>query len=1054
MKFTHLHVHSHYSLLDGLAKIDDLVSHAKEMGFSALALTDHGTMYGIPEFYQKAKKAGLKPILGAEIYLAVRTRFDKEPNIDSKRYHLTLLAKNYTGYKNLMKIVSKSNLEGFYYKPRADKQLLKEHSEGIIALSGCLSGELSRLVIANQFDVAEKKLEEYKEIFGDDFYIELGYHPGIDDSLKAKKELIKLAKKHNTPLVATYDTHYLKPEDSEAHDVLLAVGTGKQLGQPDRLSMKGVDFSLCPQSRMEELYGDIPEALENTEKIAEMCDVEIPMGETILPHFSAPSQFKDNTEYFVHLCEKGLEKRFGDNISKEILDRFNYELEIIKKTGFIDYFLLVQDFINWAKENDIFVGPGRGSAAGSLISYLLKITDIDPIKYGLLFERFLNPERISMPDIDIDFGDTDRDKVLAHLQEKHGKNHVCQIITFGTMKSRAAIRDTGRALGMSYGFCDSLAKLIPFNTNLDKSLEMVSELKTRYDSEPDVKKLIDFSKKLEGVARHASVHACGAIITKGELTDHVPVQRAPQNNDSVITQYDMRVVEDLGLLKMDLLGIRTLTVIKETIEIVEAVKGEKIDITNIPLDDPKTYELFRKAQTVGIFQLESGGMRRYLKELKPTELEDIIVILSLYRPGPIEVIPTYIARKHGKEKVTYPHPQLEPILKSTYGVMVYQEQLLKLARDFAGFSYREADVLRKAVGKKIKSLLDEQREKLIDGMIKNNIPQKTAEKVWVYIEPFAQYGFNRSHSVSYAMIAYQTAYLKANYPLEFMAALMNNEATETEKTAQLISECKSMKIPVLPPDINESFKKFTVVEEKGAIRFGLQAIKNVGSEIAKAIIKERKAKGNFKDIKEFLDRIEHKDLNKKSLESLIKAGAFDSLAERGELFNNLEELLRYNQDTNKAKSNPQVGLFGQEMSFSPLKIKKTDPLSIEEKLAWERELLGLFISGHPLEKYKEAGVKYKATPIENIDKKTIGKKILVLGLVSEIKNIITKRGEAMLIAKLEDLTGSIEITVFPQTLEKTVTNWQKDNIILVEGRADKNNGEIKITCERVASVRK
>ncbi len=1062
MKFTHLHVHSHYSLLDGLAKIGDLVNHAKEIGYDSLALTDHGSMYGIPEFNQKCKKIGIKPILGVECYLAPAGRFQKRPNIDNKRYHITLLAKNNEGYQNLLKIVTKSYLEGFYYKPRIDKELLKEYSNGIICLSGCLNGEISQLVLKNKFEKAEEKLKEYLEIFKDDLYIELSYHSNIEESLIAKNRLIDLSKKYSIPVVATYDTHYLKPEDKDAHDILLAIQTKNKIDDENRLTMKNEDFSLCSQETMEELYLDIPEAISNSQKIAEKCNVELEIDKKkfIFPQFQPPENFEDNNQYFDYLCEKGLKERFKDNISSEISERFDYEIEMIKKMGFVDYFLIVQDFINWAKQRNIFVGQGRGSAAGSLIAFILKITDVNPIKYDLIFERFLNPERISMPDIDVDFADTRREEVSSYLQEKYGKDHVAQIITFGTMKARAVIRDAGRAMGLSYNFCDNIAKLIPlgeFGRTLDISLQSVDELKRMYESDEQAKNLIDFAKKLEGVVRHASIHACGVVITKEPLVNYIPLQKAPQNEEAIISQYDMHGIEDLGLLKMDLLGIRHLTIIENTLEIIEAIHNKKIEIEieKIPVEDEKTYDLLRKTETIGVFQLEGSGMRRYLKDLIPNDFEDIVVMNALYRPGPLKTGMTreFIERKHGRKKITYIHPKLEPILKKTYGIIVYQEQLLRVAKELAGFTMGEADILRKAVGKKIKKLLNEQRNKLIKGMVNNGISENIAKKIWEFIEPFAQYGFNRSHSVSYALISYQTAYLKANYPIEFMAAMMNNEATEVERTAELISECRRMGIKVLLPDINESLRKFTIIKDKNEIRFGLQAIKNVGENISREIVEQRKKNGKYIDIKNFLERISHKDLNKKSLESLIKAGAFDNFSDRKELFENIDELLRYNQDNRKSKESSQTTLFGKEMNFSPLNIKKTEPISVNEKLNWEREFLGLYVSDHPLNHIKENIKNISLFPISKISDKIIGRKVKICGIVNDIKKIITRNGKAMLIVKLEDTETQMEVVVFPTILEKTMVNWKKDNILIVEGKVDKNNGELKIICEGVRVVK-
>jgi len=1050
-KFTHLHVHSHYSLLDGLAKIDELINRAKELNFESLALTDHGAMYGIPEFYKTATANGIKPIIGVEVYVAPESRFQKRPKIDSRNFHLTLLAKNEKGYKNLLQLVTRSHLEGFYYKPRVDKELLSEYHEGVIALSGCLAGEISRLIIANRLDEAEEKIKEYQKIFGEDFYLEINYHPKIEESKTIKEQLIRLSKKLGIPAVATYDTHYLKSEDAEAHDILLAVQTGNKIFEEDRLTLSADDFSFCSTEHMEELFYDFPEAIENTRLIADACNVELEFGKTLLPYFEVPLG-ETPESHLRKLCEENLPKRFP-KITPEINDRLNYELGVIEKTGFASYFLIVEDFVNWAKNNGIVVGPGRGSAAGSLVAYLLNITDVDPLKYNLLFERFLNPERLQMPDIDMDFADTRRDEVVGYLKNRYGENRVAQIITFGTMASRAAVRDTGRALGLSYSFCDTIAKLIPFNATLDEALTNVIELKNLYERDQDVKKLIDAAKKLEGVARHASIHACGIVITKEEIVNYTPLQRAPQDENSIITQYDMYSLESLGLLKMDLLGLRNLTIIEDALNIIEQTTSEKINFSQLDEKDKKTFELMQKGETVGVFQLESQGMRRYLKELKPTDMEDLIAMISLYRPGPMDLIPHYIARKYGKEKITYLHPKLEPILKSTYGIAIYQEQLLQIAKDLAGFSLGEADLLRRAIGKKIKSLLDAQKQKLIQGMIERDINQDIAEKIWEFIEPFAQYGFNRSHSACYAQIAFRTAYLKAHYPLEFMTALMNNEATETERAAQLINECRRMRITVLPPDLNESFEKFSVVKEKNAIRFGLLAIKNVGENIVKEIIKERERNGRFENIENFLQRICHKDLNKKSLESLTKAGVFDSLAEREKLIANLDNLLSYNQEVRRISLSPQINLFSKELALPTLTLKETEPMPLEEKLKFEKELLGVYISDHPVRRYEAKFKKLNVRPLNEISEKLVNKKVRVGGVITEIKKILTRNGRSMLAVILEDTSDTAEITVFPDTLEKTLTFWQKDSIIILEGRVNKNNDHLNIVCEKILAFK-
>ncbi len=861
-KFVHLHTHSHYSLLDGLAKIDDIINRTKELGMDSVALTDHGVLYGIIEFYKKAKKAGIKPILGVEAYVAPNDRTKKEPG--ERYYHLILLCENLTGWRNLIRLISKANVEGFYYKPRIDKEILREYHEGLIGLSACLTGEVNRLLVNDKFEQAKEKAFEYEEILGKgNFFLEIGDHPKIPEAVKLREQVIRLAKETGLGLVATQDIHYAKPEDAEYHDILLAVQTGSKLTDDDRLTLKVDDFSINSPEAMEKKFEDVPEAISNTVAIAERCNVELELGKVQLPNFPKPDG-KSANQYMKELLDERINLRFpGDKLTQEIKERLEMELGVIEKTGFADYFLIVQDFINWAKGHGIAVGPGRGSAAGSIVAYILGITDIDPIHYGLLFERFLNPDRIQMPDVDVDFADTGRDRVLSYVKEKYGEDHVAQIITFGTMAARAGIRDAGRAMGIPYSLCDQLAKLIPFNMKLKEAIEKVPELKEFYDTNEEAKKLLDAAGHLEGVARHASVHACGIVISKDPLTEYLPIQLAPQDKNSIITQFEMHSVEDLGLLKIDFLGLKNLTIIAETVRLVKDRRDIEVNIIDIPLDDPETFKLLRAANTTGVFQLEGGGMRRYLKELQPSNLEDIIAMISLYRPGTLDagMVPHYIARKLGREKVTYLHPKLEPILQKTYGIMVYQEQLMEVARALAGFTFSEADTLRKAVGKKIKSLLQEQEEKLVSGMIKNGIDPHKAKEIWQWFEPFARYGFNRSHAASYALIGYRTAYLKARFPEEFMASLLNAEVHDIDRIAFLIDDAKKANIEILAPDINKSFVNFTPEDDK--IRFGLLAIKNVGEQIAINIIEERSRGGVFKSFEDFITRVQHKDLNKK-----------------------------------------------------------------------------------------------------------------------------------------------------------------------------------------------
>ncbi|MFH0891892.1 MAG: DNA polymerase III subunit alpha, partial [Candidatus Falkowbacteria bacterium] len=888
-KFVHLHVHTHYSLLDGLTKIDELIAAAKKDGAPAVAMTDHGVMYGAIEFYQKCKKAGIKPIIGLEAYLAPDSRLNKITRSDGKwNYHLLLLAKNLEGYKNLIKLTSIAHLEGFYYKPRIDWEVLKEYHGGLIAATACMGGEIPALIRAGKTAKARERIREYNELFGqDNFYLEIQDHPDLEGQAEINRELIKLSRELNVPLLATNDVHYLHKEDDEAQDILLCLQNKKKINDTDRMHMTGVDYSLRPAAEIIEAFKDVPEAIENTVKVAERCDLEIELGKIQLPFFEVPAGFNENS-YLRKLCEEGLIRRYNTPYEKAdpaIKERMDFELSVIERMGWPSYFLIVADFVNWAKDNSIVVGPGRGSAAGSLVCYLVRITNIDPLKYDLLFERFLNPDRVSMPDIDLDFADIRRDEVIRYVEGKYGKDHVAQIITFGTMAARAAVRDVGRVLDYPYDYCDQLAKKIPMFCNLKKALENTEELKEVYDKEEGARRIIDYAKRLEGVARHASTHACGVLITKDPLTENVPIQYASSSDRTIVSQYSLHPIEDLGLLKMDFLGLKNLTIIESALKIIKNTRGIEILIDTIPLDDRASYKLFQEGETTGVFQFESSGMKRYLRELKPTEFEDIIAMVALYRPGPMEWIPDFIAGKHGHKRIEYLHKDLEQVLSKTYGVVVYQEQVMQISRVLAGFTKGEADVLRKAVGKKILELLIEQKTKFIDGCIKNSLSRPLAEKIWAFIEPFAGYGFNRSHAACYALIAYQTAYLKAHWPTEFMAALLTADQQNIDRLAIEIEECKRMGIEVRQPDINQSFETFTVVtsgtatnqvvkasEEVKTVRFGLHAIKNIGENISKVLIGERKANGPYKDLSDLLERVTDKDLNKKSLESLIKSG--------------------------------------------------------------------------------------------------------------------------------------------------------------------------------------
>jgi len=1082
MKFVPLHVHSHYSLLDGMAKIDDLLAKAVADGMPAMALTDHGSMYGIIEFYQKARKAGIKPILGVETYVAPYGLLNKRTKIDEDNYHLILLAENKQGYQNLLKLVSKAHLDGFYYKPRVDYEALERYKEGLIAISACLKGEVPSAVLTyKEQEKVEKVLEKYLAIFGrENFYLELQHHLGLPEQAVVNKKLAELAKKYNLGLVATNDTHYLNTEDATAQDILLCIQTNKKVGETNRISMLHDDFSLRPTKQMVKDFVDYPEAIANTVKIAERCNLELEFDKNVLPNYELPEGVTDD-DFLKQICFKGLVERYGgelksndewqidENIAlvkstnkkfkkKDILERLDYELSIIAKTGYSSYFLIVADFINWAKSNGIVVGPGRGSAAGSLVAYLTQITNIDPLAYDLIFERFLNPDRVSMPDIDTDFADARRDEVLRYVEEKYGKRHVAQIITFGTMAARAAVRDVGRALGLPYAYCDKIAKMIPMNLKLKDALEKISDLKEEYRGNKDCQNLINNAMKLEGVCRHASTHACGVLITPEPLTNFVPLQYSSSGDNAIVSQYSLHPIEDLGLLKMDFLGLRNLTIIENTLETIEKMHGVKIDIDNLKLDNKKTFALLQKGETTGVFQLESGGMKRYLKLLKPNELEDIIAMVALYRPGPMELIPQYISNKHGKTKPAYLHEKLEPILLKTNGVAIYQEQLMEIARELAGFTLAEADVLRKAVGKKIKKLLTEQKMKFVAGCLKNGIDKKTAQQIFAFIEPFAGYGFNRSHAACYALIAYQTAYLKANYPVEFMASLLTSDLDDIDRIALEVNECRNMGIEVLAPDINESFTRFTVVAEslkegKPRIRFGLSAIKNVGLSLTKAIIHERKANGHFQSLEDFLSRIKDKDLNKKSLESLIKSGALDQFGDRNEMLMNMDKLLNFLREINSEEQNCQDSLFDlAEVEIKRnLQLEKYAPVKKKDALAWEKELLGLYISDHPFSDFQKELQDYIHTTI-NLKKGIGSGTIRVAGVINKIKKIITQKGEIMLFVRIEDTYDSIEAIVFPAVYNSTRETWEEDNVVIITGTLSNKDGDFKVICNEAKTL--
>lgn len=1085
MQFTHLHVHSHYSLLTALGRPEELLKRAQELGQTALAITDTSALYGAVEFYTKAKDFGIKAIIGAEIFVCKDLYSKNNTAEDRRRHQLVLLVKNETGYKNLLKIISTAQLDGFYYKARADKKLLKKYSEGLIALSGSMQGEVPSEIIYGNYERAKQAALEYQEIFGrENFYLELGPHLNYENQVIANQGLIQISRETGIPVVAAVDVHYVKKEDADVQDVLLCIRDNKKVTDTERFSMKALDLSLRSTEEMIGIFKDVPEAIENTQKITEACDFSFTFGINHLPSFPLPEDTSAE-DYLSELCEQGLKKRFGDAITEEHRKRLNYELDIIRKTGFASYFLIVQDFTNWAKDNGVVVGPGRGSAAGSFVAYLTGITNLDPIKYDLLFERFLNPERISMPDVDMDFADDRREAVLNYVRERYGQDHVAQIITFGTMAARAAIRDVGRALGIPLALCDQTAKMIPMFTSISKALDEVPEFKQHYESNADAKRLIDAAKNIEGLARHASMHACGVVITKDPVTEYTPLQRVSGSREGVVTQYaastKANAVEKIGLLKMDFLGLKNLTIIQNTLRIVRALKKmdalcEKLGLDpetasvsdimdRLPLDDEAAYQVLQDAHTTGVFQLESTGMKRYLKQLKPTVFEDIIAMVALYRPGPMEYIPDFIGGKHGTKQVEYLHPKLEPILKNTYGVAVYQEQLMQIARDLAGFTLGEADVLRKAVGKKIVELVAEQREKFIEGCVKTGVGKSIGEKVFAFIEPFAGYGFNRSHAACYALIGYQTAYLKAHYPAEFMAALLTSDQNDTDRIAIEVREAREIGLEVLPPNINESFEDFAVIvgEDptstrlgeaggKERIRFGLNAIKNVGSVCAEEIVKARKAGGKFKSLENFIERVQTKDLNKRSLESLSKVGALEDFGERNQLLESIDDILRHAKNIKVIADTHQSSLFGgMAMPESKILLSPAAPATKKIKLGWEKELLGLYVSDHPVSEYQEY-LNKTATPIHNLEKKEDNARVQIGGVITAVRKVLTKNGSTMYFVGLEDMTGRIELLVFGKTAEHTKDSWVEDEVVIVDARISHKDGQLKCIAEGVKRV--
>lgn len=1061
MKFTHLHTHSHYSLLQALPKIPELVEAAKNNGMEALALTDNGNMYGAIEFYKECKKHGIKPIIGVDAYVASRTRHDKQAGVDKERYRIVLLAKNEIGYKNLLRLVTSSYLEGFYYKPRIDFEILEKYSEGLIAISSSWSGDISTFLRAQNEEKLKNATDFYKRVFGSDFYIELTKHPEMAGHDEHMIELAKFAKENSLQLVASHDVYYVNKEDREAKDTLMAVMQGGETRERGGWNEEDEDFSFISAQDASEKFKNVPEALFNNQKISGICNLELELGKWVFPPLEIESG-KTADDELRDLAYAGLEKRGLDKNNPEIIRRLEYELDIIKTKGYSPYFLVVADLLNFAHQNGILSNI-RGSVSGSIVTYTSGITNINPLEYEIPFERFLNPDRPSAPDIDMDFADDRRDEMVEYAKRKYGAEKVAQIGTFGTMMARGSVRDTARALGFPYTTGDRIAKLIPmgsqgFPMSIDKALKITPELDELYKTDADTKRIIDMAKKIEGCARHISIHAAGVVISPTDLTDYTALQYDPKGENKIITQYDMYSIEEAGLLKFDFLGLKNLSIISKTLDLIKKIRGIELNIQDIPIDDKKTFEMLARGETADTFQLNGDGMTRFLVELKPETIHDINAMVALYRPGPLQFIPLFIERKHNPEKISYLDPALEPILKKTYGILVYQDDLLIMAHDLAGYSWGEVDKFRKAVGKKIPAEMAEQKQKFIKGCMEHSKwSQKKATEIWKWIEPFAAYGFNKAHSVSYGRVAYQTAYLKANFPGEYMRAVLSSESGETEKVAETVAECKRIGIEVLPPDINESFSDFTLVagSESPKIRFGLTTIKNFGEGIAGVITAERKLPpaggGHFKNLEDFLSRIHDRNLNKKSLEALIKSGAMDKFGERGQMLANMDTLLEFNKES---KSNgDQDSLFGSlGGTHASLRLSDSPVASPAEKLAWEKELLGLYVSGHPLNQYKEKLVAQK-TNIKTIKEKTKENEVVVVGgLIEDMRPIITKSGEKMVFIKLTDLSDSIEAVAFPRTLAEFHSILNPDECVAIKARLSIRNGEKSLIVEKAKKL--
>lgn len=1066
--FTHLHVHSGYSLLDGSAKIEELIGRTKELGMDSIAITDHGVMFGAIDFYKEAQKQGIKPIIGCEVYVAHRTRFDKEVQ-DGRSTHLVLLAENNKGYENLIKMVSRGYLEGFYRRPRIDLDLLREHSEGIIGLSACLAGGVSRLIIQEQYEQAKELALFYDEILGrDNFYLEMQDH-GISEQKTVNQQMLRISKDTGIPLVVTNDVHYIYPEDAKAHEILLCIQTGKTMDDTDRMKYHGDQFFVKSPEEMAAVFPYATEALENTGKIADRCNVDFTFNELKLPEFDVPEGYTP-AEYLNKLCYQGLETLY-DPVTKELKERLAYEINVIDEMGFVDYFLIVWDFIKFAKDNNIPVGPGRGSAAGSLVAYTLSITNVDPVKYDLIFERFLNPERISMPDIDVDFCYERRQEVIDYVIEKYGADRVAQIITFGTMAARAVIRDVGRAINMPYAEVDAIAKMIPteLKITIKKALVMNPELQELYDMNSDVKYLIDMSIRLEGLPRHASTHAAGVVISKKPVAEYVPLN----SNDGVVTtQFPMGTLEDLGLLKMDFLGLRTLTVIQKAVDLIAINHNIKVDIDQIPADDQDVFSLIASGNTEGVFQLESVGMKSFMRELRPSSFEDIIAGISLYRPGPMDFIPRYIKGKTDPESIRYAHPALEPILETTYGCIVYQEQVMRIVRDLGGYSLGRSDLLRRVMGNKEEEAMEKERAIFIHGdddiigCVKNGIPEKEANQIFDEMTDFAKYAFNKSHAAAYAKIAYETAWLKTHYPVEFMAALMTSVMGNTDRIKEYIDSCKRMGLDVISPDINEGYGFFSTSDNK--IRYGLAAIKNVGAKMIAHMVQERETGGPFHSLTDFYTRMDSKNTSKRAVEGLILAGAFDSLGGKRSQYHSVYEKIADGVSSSRKRNIAgQIDLFAlgsgdEEEAENQDVLPDIQEYSPKTLLAHEKEILGIYLSGHPLSEYEDQ-IRRKVSaysrdfrlPENPEDERPLkdGEKAIIGGIVVEKKVITTRNNQTMAFVTLEDMLGTIEVIVFPNIYKSSSYLFDEDNIVLIEGKVTLTEEEdAKIIANNVVGV--